>query len=59
MEQVVEEYGDTVWRVCVLYFKQTPEAQDAFQETMLKYFVSETAFREEEHRKAWLIRVAT
>ena len=37
IEQVIDEHGNTVWRVCVLYFHQSPDAQDAFQETMLKY----------------------
>lgn len=59
IEKTIDAYGDTVWRVCVLYFKQHADAQDAFQETFLKYSVSNTSFNEEEHRKAWLIRVAT
>ena len=59
IEQVIDTHGNTVWRVCVLYFKQTPDAQDAFQETILKYSLNETAFKDNEHQKAWLIRVAT
>lgn len=35
------------------------DAQDAFQEVFLKYAINETAFVDEEHRKAWLIRVAS
>lgn len=52
-------HGNTVWRVCVLYFHQSPDAQDAFQDTMLKYALHDGAFNDEDHRKAWLIRVAT
>lgn len=59
IEQTIDTHGNTVWRVCVLYFAQSVDAQDAFQETLLKYALSETAFNDEEHRKAWLIRVAT
>ncbi|MGI6105423.1 MAG: RNA polymerase sigma factor [Raoultibacter sp.] len=59
IEHAIDTYGDTVWRACVLYFKQAPDAQDAFQETFLKYSETETSFNSEEHRKAWLIRVAT
>ncbi|MCL2339377.1 MAG: RNA polymerase sigma factor [Actinomycetia bacterium] len=55
----LERYGDTIWRVCVLYFRPSADAEDAFQETLLKYALSRTIFRSEEHRKAWLIRVAT
>lgn len=59
IENAIDTYGDAVWRVCVLYFKQQTDAQDAFQETFLKYSLHENAFNEEEHRKAWLLRVAT
>jgi RNA polymerase sigma-70 factor (ECF subfamily) len=59
IEGAIDAHGDTVWRVCVLYFKYHADAQDAFQETLLKYSINETAFTDEEHRKAWLIRVAT
>lgn len=59
IEQVIDEHGNTVWRVCVLYFHQSPDAQDAFQETMLKYALHGGDFADAEHRKAWLIRVAT
>lgn len=59
IEHTINAHGDTIWRVCVLYFGSRSDAQDAFQETMLKYSLSETSFKDEEHRKAWLIRVAT
>lgn len=55
----IELYADTVIRVCSLYFGVRPERDDAFQDTFLKYALSETQFNGEEHRKAWLIRVAT
>ena len=52
-------HGSTVWRVCVLYFRVSADAQDAFQDAMVKYALAdETSFNDEEHRKAWLIRVA-
>ena len=59
IELMIEKFGDTVWRVCVLYFRQNTDAQDAFQETILKYALSSTVFNGDEHLKAWLIRVAT
>ena len=60
IERVVDVYGSTVWRVCVLYFRASADAEDAFQETMIKYATADsTSFNGEEHRKAWLIRVAT
>ena len=41
-------------------FSQSADAQDAFQETFLRYSLAEnTQFDSDEHRKAWLLRVAT
>ena len=55
----MRSYGGTVARVCSLYFGNRPERDDMFQETFLKYSLAEAEFTSEEHRKAWLIRVAT
>lgn len=55
----MERHGDAVWRVCVLYFRAHTDAQDAFQDAFLKYALADrVAFNDDEHRKAWLIRVA-
>ena len=58
IEQAIERHGNAVWRACTLYFGAKPDAQDAFQETMLRYATSDKRFADEEHRKAWLLRVA-
>ncbi|MEG0015491.1 MAG: sigma-70 family RNA polymerase sigma factor [Gordonibacter sp.] len=56
----MDAHGSTVWRVCLLFFRASADAEDAFQETMIKYATADTtSFNGEEHRKAWLIRVAT
>ena len=53
-------HGDTVWRVCLLSLRHDADAQDAFQDTFMKYALADAqAFEGEEHRKAWLSRVAT
>lgn len=53
-------HGDTVWRVCLNALRRPADAEDAFQDAFLKYALAdENAFADEEHRKAWLIRVAT
>lgn len=58
ISNAIDRHGNAVWRVCVLHFKNTPDAEDAFQETFIKYSASEKSFESEEHCKAWLIRVA-
>ena len=52
-------HGDAVWRACRLHLSSEHDAQDAYQETFLRYASADTVFADEEHRKAWLIRVAT
>lgn len=60
IEHAMELHGDAVWRACGLYFRAHVDAQDAFQDTFMKYALADgAAFNGEEHRKAWLIRVAT
>ena len=59
IEQTIERHADTVWRVCLLYFPCEADCQDAFQETFLRYALADAVqFADDEHRKAWLIRVA-
>lgn len=55
--EAVSLYADTVLRACSVYLRP-PENEDAFQETFLRYARHEEPFKSEEHRKAWLIRVA-
>ncbi|MEG0071740.1 MAG: RNA polymerase sigma factor [Raoultibacter sp.] len=58
IERAIDTHGSTVWRVCSLSISSSADAQDAFQEVFLKYALNEATYRDEEHRKAWLIRVA-
>ncbi len=59
IERTMERHADTVWRVCLLYFPCEADCQDAFQETFLRYALADTTtFADDDHRKAWLIRVA-
>ena len=54
----VNRYGDTVMRICMVYLKSTADTEDIFQEVFLKYAQSDKAFENEEHKKAWIIKVA-
>lgn len=60
IEQTLAEYGPHVWRACALYFPCEADAEDAYQEAFLRYALADTAtFNSDEHKKAWLLRVAT
>jgi RNA polymerase sigma-70 factor (ECF subfamily) len=54
----VEIHADAELRACAVYLREKADREDAFQETFLRYARSNKTFRSEEHRKAWLIRVA-
>lgn len=57
IESAIAHHGTSVVRACSAYLP-THDAEDVFQETFLRYARSTTVFDGDEHRKAWLIRVA-
>ncbi len=57
-EQVVQKYADAVLAVCMMHLGSPHDADDCFQNTFLKLYTDPPEFREEEHIKAWLLRVA-
>jgi len=59
VEKVVMEYGDMLFRVCMVLLCNEQDAQDAVQDTFCSYMEHAAGFRNREHEKAWLIRVAT
>jgi RNA polymerase sigma-70 factor (ECF subfamily) len=56
-EAIVRTYADMVYKIAYRYVANPTDADDVFSETFLAYFKKERTFQEEEHRKAWLIRV--
>ena len=59
VNRVVEAYGDMLFRICIVLLCCEYDAQEAVQETFIRYMTKAPAFNELEHEKAWLIRVAT
>lgn len=56
--RAVERYADTVRRICFYYLKNEADTEDVFQNVFLKYLLHDAPFQNEEHEKAWLVRVA-
>ncbi len=50
-------YADTVRRICMVHLKSYADTEDIFQTVFLKYVLSSAVFENEEHEKAWFIRV--
>ena len=57
--RAVEEYGNSLYRLCMVMLKNREDAQDAVQESFLRYITKAPDFNDCEHEKAWLIRVST
>ena len=57
VNRVISLYSDTVKRLCVIRLKNYDDTQDIFQNVFLKYALSSLHFENEEHEKAWFIRV--
>ena len=57
--RAVEEYGNSLYRLCTVMLQNREDAQDAVQECFLRYITKAPEFKDSEHEKAWLIRVAT
>ncbi len=56
--RAVEQYADMVRRICYYYLKNDADTEDIFQNVFLKYMLHDKQFYNDEHEKAWLLRVA-
>lgn len=56
-EKVIRYYSDMVYRLAFARTGTKHDADDVFQEVFLRYVKKKPVFEDEEHRKAWLIRV--
>ncbi len=59
IEYAVEKYSQMLFRICYSILGNKHDAEDALQETFLKYMLKAPLFKDSEHEKAWLIKVAT
>ena len=57
LEGAVERWGDTVLRLAVSRMGNAADAEDVFQTVFMKLLKSKSRIDDEEHLKAWLIRV--
>ena len=56
VRQAVEEYQGMVYGIALSRVGNQFDADDIFQEVFLIYFKKGLTFRDEQHRKAWLIK---
>lgn len=58
IEQIIDQYGDGVLRLCLLYLGDRQLAEDAFQITMTKVWRQMNTFRGESSARTWVSRIA-
>ena len=58
LESIVREYGNLLYRLCFVMLGSESDAEDAVQESFIKYLQKAPHFETSEHERAWLITVA-
>ena len=58
LEAVIDRYSNMLYKICFLILKNEQDTKDVLQETFLTYYTKKPSFNDEEHRKAWLIKVS-
>lgn len=57
-DEAFNQYADRVFAAAFSVCKNQADADDAVQDTFIKYQTTKTDFADETHLKAWLLRVA-
>lgn len=58
VEELVEEYGNMLFRICLVIAGNEWDAQDVIQDVFCRYIERAPAFHDSGHERAWLIKVA-
>lgn len=59
IELTFNTYADMIYSISLIMLKNSSDAEDIVQETFIRYIQSDKKFDNEEHKKAWLITVAS
>lgn len=59
IREMVIKHSNMLYKICIVILCNEQDAQDAIQDTFCRYLEKKPVFRDEEHEKAWLIRVTT
>ncbi len=57
LEELVTKYENTLFRAALAILGDAHEAEDAVQETYLRYLEKRPQLRDGDHEKAWLLKV--
>jgi len=57
LEEIIEKYSNMVYRLALSRVKNKENAEDVYQEVFFRLSRNKPIFKDEDHKKAWLIRV--
>ena len=57
LEALIDTHTNTLYRTALAILGNPSEAEDAVQDTFLRYLETRPQLRDSEHEKAWLLRV--
>lgn len=58
IKRLLDEYGNSIFRMCFIYLKDTHLAEDAVQDTFIKVYNSYSQFKGKSSEKTWIMRIA-
>lgn len=59
IERIVDKYSNMLFKIALVILCCNQDAEDAVQDTIIKYMTKSPVFQDSEHEKAWLIKVVT
>lgn len=57
LEELIDKYEDILFRAALAILGDVQEAEDAVQDTFLRYLEKRPELRDRDHEKAWLLKV--
>jgi RNA polymerase sigma factor (sigma-70 family) len=57
--EVYHLFGSMLFKIAMIHLGNKDDAEEALQETFMKLLYKSPVFNDQEHKKAWLIRVIT
>lgn len=58
VEETINKYSDLLYKTSFLMLKNQQDSEDIVQETFIAYIKNDPELNDEEHKKAWLLKVA-
>lgn len=58
-EEALRRHGKAIMHLAWSYLRNRADTEDILQETMIRYLKSQKEFQDENHERAWLLKVAS